>query len=83
MGITISIVSFLFSAFVFISYLLFGNPYTGWTSLAIISSFIGGIILISLGIISEYLWRILEQVRPRPAYVIEEVIHHSSQHEKT
>ena len=50
----------------------FGNPdfwgdkLPGWTSMVVIISFFSGIILFSLGIIAEYIWRIYEEVKGRP-----------------
>ncbi len=71
---------FAFSAFcliVFYMYIaLFGNPafwgarLPGWTSTVVIISFFPGIILFSLGIIAEYIWRIYEEVKGRPGYII-------------
>lgn len=55
---------------------LFGNPnfwgtaLPGWTSTIIIVSFFSGLILFSLGIIAEYIWRIYEEVKARPGYII-------------
>ncbi len=61
----------------FYSYIrLFGNPLfwgsfmPGWTSTVVIISFFSGIILFSLGIIAEYIWRIYEEVKNRPGYII-------------
>lgn len=42
----------------------------GWTSTVIIISFFSGLILFSLGIIAEYIWRIYEEVKSRPGYTI-------------
>lgn len=55
---------------------LFGNPafwgemLPGWTSTVVIISFFSGITLFSLGIIAEYIWRIYEEVKGRPGYII-------------
>ncbi len=56
---------------------LFGNEnywklseVPGWTSTIIIISFFSGLILFSLGIISEYIWRIYEEVKNRPGFLI-------------
>jgi glycosyltransferase involved in cell wall biosynthesis len=82
LGIFISILSIVFSFYTVLSYLLLGNDYTGWTTLVVIISFLGGVVLICLGIIAEYLWRILEQVRPRPSYVVEDVLLNSEDNNK-
>jgi len=47
-----------------------GEKLPGWTSTIVIISFFSGIILFSLGIIAEYIWRIYEEVKGRPGYII-------------
>ena len=42
----------------------------GWTLLVIIISFFSGLILLSLGIISEYIWRIYDEIKGRPGFII-------------
>jgi len=42
----------------------------GWTSLILAISFFSGLILVSLGVIAEYIWRIYEEVKNRPGYII-------------
>jgi len=48
----------------------FGIVIPGWTSTFILISFFSGTILFSLGVIAEYIWRILEEVKDRPGYII-------------
>ena len=69
----------LFALGIIISYSyirFFGNPdfwgelLPGWTSTIIIVSFFSGLMLFSLGIIAEYIWRIYEEVKARPGYII-------------
>ena len=47
------------------------NP-PGWTSLVLVVLFLGGVQLISVGILGEYIARIYKQIQPRPHYVIKE-----------
>jgi len=68
---------FAFGIIILYTYIkLFGNPefwgksLPGWTSTIIIVSFFSGLILFSLGIIAEYIWRIYEEVKARPGYII-------------
>jgi dolichol-phosphate mannosyltransferase len=75
LGIFFSI--FAIAIIVFYTYIrLFGNPnfwgenMPGWTSTMVIISFFSGMILFSLGIIAEYIWRIYEEVKDRPGYII-------------
>lgn len=44
----------------------------GWTLLVITITFFSGLILLSLGIIAEYVWRIFDEVKARPGFVIKE-----------
>jgi dolichol-phosphate mannosyltransferase len=79
-AITVMGLFFAFTAFcliIFYAYIaLFGNTafwgekLPGWTSTVVIISFFSGIILFSLGIIAEYIWRIYEEVKNRPGYII-------------
>ena len=75
MGIFFALAAFFLIAF-YAYIALFGNPefwgkrLPGWTSTVIIISFFSGIILFSLGIISEYIWRIYEEVKNRPGFII-------------
>lgn len=42
----------------------------GWTSIIVAIFFFGGMIMLSLGVIAEYIWRIYEEVKARPGYII-------------
>lgn len=47
-----------------------GVPVPGWTSLLIVMLFFGGLVMLSMGILSEYIWRIYDEVKDRPGYII-------------
>jgi dolichol-phosphate mannosyltransferase len=49
---------------------LFGLPVQGWATLIVIVTMFNGLILLCLGIVSEYIWRIHEEVKGRPGYII-------------
>lgn len=51
---------------------------TGWTALMLTVLFSSGIIMISLGILGEYIWRTLDVAQNRPVYFIEEEIEHGT-----
>jgi dolichol-phosphate mannosyltransferase len=73
MGIVVSVFSFCIIVYALIShYLLHTPPLRGWTSVIISVSFIGGVQLITIGIIGEYISRINNDVRKRPLYIVEE-----------
>lgn len=47
-------------------------PFIGWAPIMVVILWVGGIIMLMLGIIGEYLWRIYDEVRERPYYIIQE-----------
>lgn len=70
-GFGISILSFLIILYAIYSHFILHRTITGWTSLIISSMFIGGVQLISIGIIGEYISRINNNVLQRPLYIVE------------
>lgn len=75
LGLIISMLSFM--AIIFYLYIaIWGNrefwgvAVPGWTSIVLLMFLLGGLVLLSLGIISEYLWRIFDEVKDRPGYII-------------
>ncbi|WP_282136651.1 glycosyltransferase family 2 protein [Seonamhaeicola maritimus] len=72
MGLIISLLSFCIIIFAVFSYFVLDQTVTGWTSLIISSAFIGGIQLISVGIIGEYIARINKDIKKRPLYIVKE-----------
>ena len=59
----------------------YGFPIEGWASITAILFFGFGVTNLSLGIISEYIWRISENINPKPLYIIDEVITKSGSNE--
>lgn len=49
---------------------LFGFPVQGWATIIVLVSFFNGLVLFCLGIVAEYIWRIFEEVKGRPGYII-------------
>lgn len=70
-GFIISFVSFAIIIYAIYSHFILDRTISGWTSLMISSMFIGGIQLISIGVIGEYISRINKNVLKRPLYIIE------------
>lgn len=70
-GVVISALSFLLILYVLISFFS-GNTVPGWSSSLISTCFIGGIQLISLGVIGEYIGKIYLEVKARPRYIVGE-----------
>ena len=72
LGLLISSVAFLYLLYVVGKTLLFGDPVAGYPSMISIILFIGGIQLVVLGIIGEYVGRIFYEAKDRPDYLVSE-----------
>ena len=70
-GVAASCFSFLFLIFIIVRQLIFGDPVAGWASQACISVFIGGIQLLCLGILGQYIARIYTETKHRPLYIVD------------
>ncbi|NEP85376.1 MAG: glycosyltransferase family 2 protein [Okeania sp. SIO2C2] len=71
-GISISLISFIYASFLVIRTLIFGIDVPGYASLIVAILFLGGMQLLSLGILGEYLGRVHEEVKRRPLYLVRE-----------
>ena len=75
MGIISIIISILILIYAILSYAFNWNNLTaGWTSLMVTMTFLGGMILVSLWMIGEYIGRIYDETKRRPQYIIKETI---------
>lgn len=72
LGVIMTIVAFMGVLFIVIRKLIFGDPVAGWASTASIITFIGGLQLLSLGIMGKYMAKMYLEVKGRPHYVISE-----------
>jgi len=70
LGFLVSLVSFLSICVLIVQKLLFGIPLAGWTSTFVLILFMGGVQLLTLGVVGEYVARIFDEVKQRPLYVI-------------
>jgi dolichol-phosphate mannosyltransferase len=73
MGYAASMLAFLYLASVFVQKLL-GHTVEGWATIMVAVLFLGGIQLIGLGIIGEYVGRIYTESKGRPLYIVDELI---------
>jgi len=71
-GIVVSCISFVLILYALFSRFIIKEYVPGWASLMIVVLFMGGIQLLSIGIIGEYISRISANVRNRPLYIIQE-----------
>lgn len=71
LGFIISFFSFMIIIYTLFAHYVLKKTVTGWTSLIVSSMFIGGIQLLSVGIIGEYISRINNNIKDRPLYIID------------
>ena len=73
-GTFVSAFGFCYMIFIALKALIFGDPVAGFPSLIVIITLLGGIQLIMLGIIGEYLARTYMETKRRPVYIIKEIL---------
>lgn len=71
-GMIFCLIAFLAIIFIIVKTLVYGDPTTGWPSLACIIVFVSGVQLFSIGIIGQYLSKTYLEVKNRPIYIIKE-----------
>lgn len=71
-GCLVSLLAFIYMLFVYVKALVWGDPVRGYPSMVMLILFLGGIQLLSLGIIGEYIGRIYNETKNRPDYIVRE-----------
>ena len=74
LGGGIALLAMLYASFIVVRTILFGNNVPGYASLIVAVLFLGGLQLLSLGVLGEYVGRILIEVKGRPIYVVQQKI---------
>lgn len=69
-GLVTSALGVLYSASIVLAWFRHETPFTGWAPIMIAILLVGGLIMVMLGVIGEYVWRINEEVRKRPNYIV-------------
>ena len=77
LGGTVALISFIFAMKIILSKLILDNPVPGYSSLMVAILFLGGIQLIGIGVLGEYIGRIYKESKHRPRYIIKSIIHKS------
>lgn len=72
LGIVISILAFIYLLFVLIKTILFGDPVAGFPTLISVILFLGGVLLLCVGILGEYVARMYSETKRRPGYLVRE-----------
>ncbi len=74
-GVVISLAAFVYIAVIIVRTILYGVDVAGYPSLMAVILFLGGVQLLSLGVIGEYIARIFNETKQRPLYFIDEYLH--------
>ena len=69
-GFLTAFVAFIYGSYMLIRTLIFGNPVPGYPSLIVIILFLGGVQLMAIGIVGEYVGRIFTETKRRPLYFL-------------
>jgi polyisoprenyl-phosphate glycosyltransferase len=71
-GTLTALSGFLYALVIVYARLTHNTPFTGWAPIMILLLVIGGAIMVMLGIIGEYIWRIYDETKKRPVYVVKQ-----------
>lgn len=77
LGVIISVLAFIYMFYLIIRTIIFGPDLAGYPSMMAVILFLGGVQLLSIGIIGEYIGRIFNETKNRPLYFVEE--YHTSE----
>jgi glycosyltransferase involved in cell wall biosynthesis len=70
LGVLVSLVAFLYLVYIIIVTIIYGEPVRGYPTIMVTILFLGGVQLLSLGILGEYIARIFTEVKGRPGYFV-------------
>ncbi|MDR0183039.1 glycosyltransferase family 2 protein [Lysobacter arvi] len=71
LGLLTALVAFLYGVAIIVKALLWGDPVAGWPTMMSVILFLGGVQLIALGVIGEYLGRLYDEAKQRPLYLVD------------
>lgn len=72
-GVAVSFLAILYMIYVFVRAMLYGDPVAGYPTLLTVMLCLGGVQLLALGIIGEYLGRVFNESKRRPLYLVDEM----------
>lgn len=72
LGFSFAIAGFLYALNIVHAYYFKATPFQGWAPIMILLLIIGGLIILMLGVLGEYIWRIFDEVKKRPNYIVKD-----------
>lgn len=72
LGMCFSVFGFLYALVIVYNRIINNTPFVGWAPIMITILIVGGLIMLMLGIIGEYVWRTYDETRKRPLYIIKD-----------
>jgi glycosyltransferase involved in cell wall biosynthesis len=71
LGIASALLAFVYGSWIVVKAMFWGDPVAGWPTMMSVILFLGGVQLVALGLIGEYLGRLYEESKQRPLYLVE------------
>jgi polyisoprenyl-phosphate glycosyltransferase len=71
LGVATALFAFVYALMIIVKALFFGDPVAGWPTMMSVILFLGGVQLVALGLIGEYLGRLYEESKQRPLYLVD------------
>jgi len=71
-GLLTAFAGFLYSCAILFAYFAHKTPFTGWAPIMMVLLIVGGLLMTMVGIIGEYIWRIYDEIKDRPNYIIKD-----------
>lgn len=73
-GFLFAVLGFLYSINITYAYFFHKVPFAGWAPIMMLLLIIGGLIMLMLGVLGEYIWRIFDEIKGRPQFIIDKYI---------
>ena len=73
LGMGVAFLGFIYAITIVIAWYFNNTPFNGWAPIMVLLLIIGGILMVMLGIIGEYLWRVYTEVQKRPNHIVKKI----------
>jgi dolichol-phosphate mannosyltransferase len=74
LGLSIAFISMIYAIVIIIVRYIGQTPFPGWAPIMISILFVGGLLMTMLGVVGEYVWRIYDEVRAKPRFIVDQTI---------